>query len=88
LGGDFYVADKRFVISHIKSPTAFTIKRDEDGVEFELFDDGRSREIAPKVMASVNLGGRLNEARLNLTAPKSILLATGKNYRLNPSGST
>jgi hypothetical protein len=79
-GEDFFVNDERFVVERVTSPTAFIVRRDKDGVEFSL-SDGHSHEILPQVVAAVNLRGQGNLARLDLTAPRSVNLATGENYR-------
>jgi hypothetical protein len=80
-GGDFYADDERFIVLKIRSPIAFTIKRVRDGVEFECFEEGPSREIAPNVMAAVNLKRHGGLARVHLSAPRSVRLTTGENYR-------
>jgi hypothetical protein len=82
-GEDFYINNARFVIISVQSPTAFTIRRESDGAQFALIDNGSSTEIAPQVMARVSLRGQYDLARLDLSAPHAIKILTGKNYRAN-----
>ena len=78
---DFYVDDQRFIVSEITGPGTFIIRRVGDGAEFRLVDDGHGHEIAPRVIARVALRGQGNLARIDLTAPPSVKLVTGENYR-------
>ncbi len=80
-GDDFYIDDERFVVASIISSTSFIIRRERDGAEFQVSDHGIGQEIIPGVFARAGLRGHGNLARIALTAPQSIKIATGKNYR-------
>jgi hypothetical protein len=80
-GEDFFVGDKRFIVTEVTSPMSFTVKREKDGKEFHFVDDGQSHEIAPHVRAAVGLRGRGLLARLELTAPRKIAITRGDLYR-------
>ncbi len=80
---DFYIGDERFTVVEVTSPISFTIRRERDGCDFPLADDGRRVEIAPNVVVRVGTRGQGNLARLDITAPRSVMILTGKNYRAN-----
>jgi hypothetical protein len=80
-GEDFFVDDECFVVTSVTSPTSFVVRRERDGAEFELSDKGKGHEIAPSVIARSGLRGHGNLARIDITAPQSIKIARGKNYR-------
>jgi hypothetical protein len=80
-GDDFYADHERFIVMKVASPTNFTIRRARDGVEFDLLEEGREREIAQNVMAAVNRKRHGTLVRIHLTAPKAVKLQTGERYR-------
>lgn len=86
-GEDFYIGDKRFVVVDVTSPVSFTIRREQDGCEFPLLDDGRGVEIAPSVVIRVGTRGQGNLARIDFTAPRSVVIVTGRNYRASQENS-
>ncbi|MCB5945901.1 hypothetical protein [Acidocella sp. KAb 2-4] len=80
-GEDFYVGDERFTVVEVISPISFTVRRDRDGHDFPLANDGRRVEIAPNVLVRVGTRGQGNLARIAFTAPQSVVILTGRNYR-------
>jgi len=86
-GEDFYVGDERFTVTKVDTPQSFTIRRDRDGCEFPLIDDGQGVEIAPSVVVRVGIRGQGNLARVDFTAPRSVAIIRGKNYQASPGGS-
>ncbi|WP_234731873.1 hypothetical protein [Acidocella facilis] len=81
---DFYVGDERFIVVDVTSPVSFTIRRERDGREFPLVDDGGRVEIASDVLVRVGRRGQGNLARIDITAPRTVPILTGRNYRGEP----
>ena len=80
VGQDFYVGDKRFVVTAIDGANAFTVQREHDGEAFHVVL-GTPREVAASVIVAVGTRGQNTLARISIEAPQSIRVLRGELYR-------
>lgn len=82
-GEDFYVEHERVIVQTIVSPHEFILHRVWDGKNITV-REGRAVEVFRNVHVSVGVRSQPNSARVEIEAPRSILLLRGENYRGRP----
>ncbi len=78
-GDDFYLGDRRVVVSEITGPRQFTVTT-EDGVAHGIVAD-RMAEIFPDVFVGCGKSGTYIQVRVAIDAPREVTILRGTKYR-------
>lgn len=82
-GQDFYIGDRRFIITDVVSDVEFTVRDEQTRRDFKITDK-RSTEVMPDVFISAGEKVQTLIARVAVDAPPSLIVVRGDKYREPP----
>lgn len=82
-GGDFFVGDTRVVVSDIEDDLHYkctVMEKDGESKTYQISDE-EATEIIPTVMVSAGKRGKVDLARIAISAPRQLRILRGNLYR-------